>query len=317
MFCKKCGKQLKDGAQFCAYCGEKTGIPGASVRTEEKTGGKAGIPGAPVWTEEKMDVREELQRNVPVPEDEEEETSGRPFFLYLLLVLIILAVAAAAGYVLWTGVLKEALEQEEPPSSPEEDPWSGTEEEPEVPKEEPEEEEPAAPAVQEPEEETEEIPPEEPEERSEEGVHTYELLVGDVTWTQAFEDCIVRGGHLVRINSEEEYQAILQQIRQEEKDNIKFWLGGRRDEDSREYRWVYEDGSYGDAVLNGSDPYSAYWLSGEPSYEDASVGSQEMYMNMFYRKKEDRWVWNDVPDDLLAVVSTYAGTVGYICEYEE
>lgn len=23
MFCKKCGKQLKDGAQFCQYCGER------------------------------------------------------------------------------------------------------------------------------------------------------------------------------------------------------------------------------------------------------------------------------------------------------
>lgn len=40
-------------------------------------------------------------------------------------------------------------------------------------------------------------------------------------------------------------------------------------------------------------------------------------MNMFHMRSEDRWVWNDAPDDLIAAVNTYSGTVGYICEYEE
>lgn len=156
------------------------------------------------------------------------------------------------------------------------------------------------------------------EEPNEEGIHTYELIVRDVTWTEAYEDCLSRGGHLVRINSYDEYQAILQQIHTEDKDNIKFWLGGTRGSaDSYDYHWVYEDGSYGDEVLNRDDKYSSCWLSGEPSYEDEAVGTQELYMNMFYMKKEDRWVWNDVPDDLIAAVNTYAGTIGYICEYEE
>ncbi len=298
MFCKKCGQKLKDGAQFCTNCGEKVIVPKASVQTERS-----------VQELERAMIRESEHINVPEPEPEE-DTSRNLLPLIIAGIVVILIAAAVLGYLILAGrsddaeeTMEESVCQEEP--------------EPEVISDEPETEDTESPEVQEevPEPE-EELPAEEPEEVSEEGVHTYELLVGDVTWTQAYEDCIARGGHLVRINSEEEYQAILQQIRQEDKNNIKFWLGGRREADSHEYRWAYEDGSHGDEVLNQDEKYASYWLSGEPSYEDTAVGSQEMHMNMFYIKKEDRWVWNDAPDDLLAVVNAYAGTVGYICEYE-
>lgn len=33
MFCKKCGKQLKDGTKFCQYCGEKIILPKVSAQT--------------------------------------------------------------------------------------------------------------------------------------------------------------------------------------------------------------------------------------------------------------------------------------------
>lgn len=295
MFCKKCGQKLKDGAQFCTNCGEKVVMPKASVQPEMKT------------------LMQEVE-HVDVSEPEmEEDTSGNLLPLIIAGILVILVVVAAMGYFLWSSHSKEPEETMDESVSHEE-----SEPETEISSDEPKAEDTEAPKTQEevPEPE-EEVTAEEPEEVIEEGVHTYELIVSDMTWTQAYEDCIARGGHLVRINSEEEYQAILQQISQEDKNNIKFWLGGTRDADSHEYHWVYEDGTYGDEVLNGNDKYASYWLSGEPSYEDEAVGSQEMYMNMFYMKKEDRWVWNDVPDDLIAVVNTYAGTVGYICEYEE
>lgn len=154
-------------------------------------------------------------------------------------------------------------------------------------------------------------------EDSEYGIHTYELIVDDVTWTEAYNACLVRGGYLVRINSEEEYLEILEQIVHEDKRNIKFWLGGARSAaDVYEYRWIYEDGSSGSTILNEDEPYHSYWLDGEPSFRDGSNSQDEMYMDMFFVSKEGRWVWNDVPNDLIATVEYYSGTVGYICEYE-
>lgn len=156
-----------------------------------------------------------------------------------------------------------------------------------------------------------------PEEASKKEVHTYELIVEDVTWSQAYQNCLDRGGYLVRINSDEEYQAILQQIEDEGKTNIIFWLGGARSSgESQDYRWVLEDGTYGDIILNEEEPYRSYWFSGEPSYS-GEAGNMEMYMNMFYVSKEGCWGWNDVGNNLMSVADFYAGIVGYICEYEE
>ena len=154
------------------------------------------------------------------------------------------------------------------------------------------------------------------------GVHTYELIVSDVTWTEAYEQCLRMGGHLVRINSDEEYNVILNQIYSEGKEKIKFWIGGYRDEND-DYRWVYNDSYedrfpliFGDVVINSDPMYKDYWLDGEPSLYDETTESDEDRMNMFYIKSLDRWVWNDVPDDVLSVASSYSGSMGYICEYE-
>ncbi len=64
-------------------------------------------------------------------------------------------------------------------------------------------------------------------------------------------------------------------------------------------------------VLN-QEPYISYWLTGEPSFYDNSLLQNEMYMNMFYVSKEECWVWNDVPDDLIAVAEFYSGTVPFV-----
>lgn len=155
-----------------------------------------------------------------------------------------------------------------------------------------------------------------------EGIHTYELVVSDVTWTEAYEQCLRMEGHLVRINSDDEYKAILNQIYSEGKENIKFWIGGCRDENGN-YCWVYND-KYddrydyimGDVILNSDPVYQNYWLEGEPSFYDDATETEENCMNMFYLKSLERWVWNDVPDDVLAVASFYSGSMGFICEYE-
>lgn len=306
MFCKKCGKQLKDGVLFCTRCGEKVTMPNLSVQMKAEE---------VIREPEPIEVPDPIEVPIPVQELEPEEepvhreASKNLLQIVVIGVLILVIVVLAVWYFIWPGHSKESADDVESFSVQE------TEQEPEETEEEPPVENTESLDEQEQEEEE---PLEEPAEKvREEGVHTYELIVSDVTWTQAYEDCLARGGHLVRINSDEEYQAILQQISNEGKDNIKFWLGGRRDSaDSYEYRWIYEDWSYGDEVLNESDKYSSYWLSGEPSYQGETPEDPEMYMNMFFMSRESRWVWNDVPNDIIAVVNSYSGTVGYICEYE-
>lgn len=144
------------------------------------------------------------------------------------------------------------------------------------------------------------------------GSHHYSLIAADVTWQEAFDDCISRGGYLAQINSEEEYQAVIQMIEAENKQNIHFYLGGRRDIDSREYYWVDKDNELSGEVLNpeGNSWASSHWMENEPSF--TSEEDQEMYMNMIYY--QDNWVFNDVPMDITVY---YPGKTGYICEFDE
>lgn len=55
-------------------------------------------------------------------------------------------------------------------------------------------------------------------------------------------------------------------------------------------------------------------VSGEPSFQDADI--EETCVNIHYNSEENRWVWNDVPEDILSEVPYYSGRIGYIVEYE-
>lgn len=164
--------------------------------------------------------------------------------------------------------------------------------------------------------------PEEPTETkkpAEDSIHRYEIIIDDVTWYEAHRDCVKRGGYLVNINSPEEYEAILAQIEEEGKTGITFWLGATLVES--EYYWMDEIFSTpaGSLPLSASI-YEDYWLAGEPSYYSTDAEGNELeecYIDMFYRKSEGRYYWNDAPNDIIAVVGSYAGNVGYICEYED
>ena len=150
-------------------------------------------------------------------------------------------------------------------------------------------------------------------------IHRYELIISDATWTEAYNDCKRRGGYLVHINTHEEYAVILSQILAENKSNCIFWIGAKRDLSNYEYHWVDVNGNYSNERIDAGD-YTTFWISGEPSYVGTNESGEmidETCVNMFYRKSEDRFVWNDAPDDIITAVSYYAGKIGYICEYED
>ena len=147
------------------------------------------------------------------------------------------------------------------------------------------------------------------------GEHTYRLVISDCSWTQAFQDAVDAGGYLVNIDSNEEYQHILQEINDAGASGTIFRIGGRRDPNSATYYWVDRNNNFTGEALN-SPSYWAYsqWMIGEPSFQDGDI--QECYMDMYYYQKEGRWVWNDVPDDIIPIVPSYSGRLGYIIEFE-
>ena len=148
-------------------------------------------------------------------------------------------------------------------------------------------------------------------------LHNYEIITADVTWEEAFEDCIRRGGYLCRINSEAENNEIKSILNDK---NVKgvVYLGGIRDESSNEYHWIDSERRAFDEVIN-SDDYVKYWYSGEPSFSDVVDDKEipECYMSIIYPKAVDDWVWNDVSNDVLSLAPNYySGRLSYICEFE-
>lgn len=154
-------------------------------------------------------------------------------------------------------------------------------------------------------------------EEAEEKIHSYEIIIDDVTWTEAYEDCLNRGGYLVHINSEEEYQTIINQINTENYSNKIFWLGAKRESINKyEYKWIAQNGNPEDETLNIDEKYLKFWMDNEPSFMDDELQVEEEYVHMLYLKSQNSWVWNDVPNDVIAIANNYSGLIGYICEYE-
>ncbi|WP_026522512.1 C-type lectin domain-containing protein [Butyrivibrio sp. VCB2001] len=148
-------------------------------------------------------------------------------------------------------------------------------------------------------------------------IHDYEVIVADVTWEEAFQDCIRRGGYLCRINSEEESEMVKALLDAKDFKGVAY-LGGLRDADSKEYHWVDIDKEPFDEVLNNGE-LNAYWLPGEPSFRDNVNGEEitESYMSILYPASLKTWVWNDVTNDVLSLSeSYYRGRLAYICEFE-
>ncbi len=106
-----------------------------------------------------------------------------------------------------------------------------------------------------------------------EGINRYEFIVNDLKWTEAYQDCINRGGYLVHINSDEEMSYICEQIKKEGFDDVYFYIGASRNEDSENYYWVNSEAKHFGKALNNDPVHKENWLYGEPSYQDTDFGT--------------------------------------------
>ena len=131
----------------------------------------------------------------------------------------------------------------------------------------------------------------------------YEIFREDVSWTQANNACIAKGGHLATITSQAEMDQLVSMC---EGAGIKYcWIGG--------YTSIRNGSAFGHWITGEPFSYTA-WFPGEPSRNDMD-GTPEFYLMLW--KVEDSWSWNDQRDDVLASgLDYFKGNIGYICEYE-
>ena len=138
--------------------------------------------------------------------------------------------------------------------------------------------------------------PAEPEQPKE---STYQLFIEDVSWTEARDRCVEKGGHLVVISDDEELQKVIDLAKSYGVNML--WVGCHRVD--------------GTLVWETDDQVSVYpWGAGEPSYMDGYDGVYEDYVMLW---NNNGWVYNDSRNDPVAdYPGAYSGKIAYVCEFE-
>lgn len=131
----------------------------------------------------------------------------------------------------------------------------------------------------------------------------YELVKADVSWQQANDACIAKGGHLVTLTSQQEMNEVVSMC---QKAGLKYcWIGG--------YTSVRNGGAFGHWITGEPFAFTS-WYPGEPSRNDLD-GTPEFYLMLW--NVEGVWSWNDQRNDVVADYDYFKGVIGYVCEYED
>ena len=138
-------------------------------------------------------------------------------------------------------------------------------------------------------------------------VHTYQIVVEDVSWQEAYDRAQAAGGHLATITSQEEFNTICTQADQASvATEVRYlWLGGRKGSAG----WTGSD-----CWITGENWTFDAWYPGEPSGQDED-GTPEDVLCM-WNVQQSGWTFNDQRNDLLSVLPEVSGKVGYVIEFE-
>ena len=144
--------------------------------------------------------------------------------------------------------------------------------------------------------------------------HRYELFVGDVTWDEARAFCEERGGYLATLITEEEYERIQNHIEENGLTDMMFWVGSRLIREPGYFGFYWLEPGQELSRFDMLDHYNALWRFAydEPDYEGG--------VYLFYDVDRQKYLLADAPDDILSSYSedsSYAGKIGFICEYDE
>ncbi len=261
---------------------------------------------APVTVRKKSPVMAAQKKKPPVSaKKKKKKKRGRPLLVVLLLCAVLVIAAAVANILLRAFSGSTGTQQPTSvvivtasPEPQEEQQLPETQEDPGVVSVEVAPVE-IAEGTEEPAEEIQEPVVVEPVTPTATGVHTYEAVKADVSWTEAQKQANDTGGYLVTINNQEELIRVVQMA--EDAGFDKIWIGCHRENGNL----IWESG---EAV----DYYP--WDNGEPSYSDGGDGVSEDYLLLWYRN--GRWVYNDSRENPLKdYFDMYGGKIGYVIEH--
>ena len=129
--------------------------------------------------------------------------------------------------------------------------------------------------------------------------HRYEFYTEDVSWTEAQQRCLDKGGHLAVISNEDELSEVIQLAAANGIQKV--WIGCHRENGEL----VWENGETVDYYV---------WGKGEPSLIDSGDNVSEDYLLLWYFNGS--WVYNDSRNDPVRdYPAMYSGQIGYVCEY--
>ena len=120
------------------------------------------------------------------------------------------------------------------------------------------------------------------------------VILADVSWTEAEALCEAEGGHLAVPTDAADLAAAIERAKAAGAQFV--WLGGYR-----------ENGVWYD--VTGEQLQYAAWDAGKPAGAD--------YLMLWYRAAAGAWSCTDQIDDPLSVLpAAYSGKIGYICAYD-
>ena len=282
MYCGKCGEKLEENAKFCGKCGTPVHIRNEASQSEE--------------------YKVKLEKdNQPVVEDKEDSNNKWTVVIKIIALLFLVLIAIALG-ILWVIYYFTSAKNDYLPVNKYDVEEEVKDTQSEIKNTTVENETTLT---------TETVTTESETTVADNQTHSYKIIKGDVTWEEAFQLAKNQGGYLVNIETEEEMQTITNQLKAEVGESGIYWIGAKKD--IGEYHWINDTYMYNaDEVID--DDYN--WLENEPTYYDMYNNWDESYVNMFYSSSEERWAWNDAPNDIISVVPSYSGKVGYIVEIE-
>lgn len=151
------------------------------------------------------------------------------------------------------------------------------------------------------------------------GIHRYSYYASDGSWDENFEQAKAKGGYLLRVNSQDEYDYIVGALGASDLNDIFILqIGARRDPESSLYYWVDENNNlYGDPINDANSWIVDEWMQGEPSYQDSYGEKTITEDKVVLYLLEGKWYLNDVTNGMVAWYPPHAGKVGYIVEFED